>query len=135
MLTHKQEHFAQLIAKGESQIEAYRQSFTVRESTKRSSVDVSASKLMSDPKIRQRVEELRKPAVEAVQMTLEGHLRDLLALRNMAVKNGNVSAAINAEVARGKASGVGASEKHLTGDVNITLKLGNLKIDPDELGW
>lgn len=134
MLTAKQERFAQLVAQGETQTDAYKKAFKPK-TTNDKTIYPEASKIAANPKIRTRIEELRKPAVEAVQMTLEGHLRDLLVLRNMAVKAGNVNAAINAEVARGKASGVASAEQKISGDVNITLKLGDLKLNPNELGW
>jgi phage terminase small subunit len=104
-LTPKREKFAQGVASGKTQAEAYRQAFSVAKATPKS-VQELASRLMADVKVRSRVEELRKPIAEAVGITLESHLRDLLALRNLAAKEKQLSAAISAEVARGKAAGV-----------------------------
>ena len=59
-LTPKQEKFAQYIADGMSQADAYRTAYDVSASTKASTVQVNASKLMSDTNISLRVEELRK---------------------------------------------------------------------------
>ena len=70
--------------------------------------------MMADPKIAQRVAELRLPAVAKAQITLESHLRDLMALRNMATKEKLFSAAIAAEIARGKASGVHVEKSEST---------------------
>lgn len=61
---------------------------------------------MANSKISARVAELRKPIAEKAQITLESHLHDLMMLRNMAVKEKQIGAAITAEVARGKAAGV-----------------------------
>ena len=104
-LTPKQEKFAQGVASGKNQSDAYREAYDARK-MKASSINVNASKLMADAKVTQRVAELRKPVAEKAQMTLESHLRDLMMLRNMAVKEKQISAAIAAEIARGKAAGV-----------------------------
>ena len=59
-------------------------------------------------------------------MTLETHLRDLMMLRNLAVKEKQISAAIGAEVARGKAAGIHIEKSESTvkvtgASVNIYL--------------
>ena len=59
-LTPKQEKFAQCVADGMSQADAYRTAFDVKPTTKASSVQVNASKLMSDANVSLRVDELRK---------------------------------------------------------------------------
>jgi phage terminase small subunit len=105
-LTPQQEKFAQSVASGMNQSDAYRAAYKVRESTKPESVNQNASRLMADINISSRVDELRKPIVKAAQLTLEAHLNDLKGLRNMATKAEQYSAAISAEVARGKAAGL-----------------------------
>ena len=105
-LTSQQEKFAQSVASGMNQSEAYREAYNVRKNTKIETVNNSAYKLMNDPDISARVDELRKPIVKAAQLTLEAHLNDLKGLRNMATKAEQYSAAISAEVARGKAAGL-----------------------------
>ena len=105
-LTSQQEKFAQSVASGKSLSDAYREAYKVRKTTKTESVNQQASVLMSDLNISSRVDELRKPIVKAAQLTLEAHLNDLKGLRNMATKAEQYSAAISAEVARGKAAGL-----------------------------
>lgn len=109
-LTPKREKFAQAVASGKNQSDAYRSAFDAA-GMKPATINVKASELMADGKVRGRVEELRQPIAEAAQITLESHLRDLLALRDMAAEEKQMSAAIAAEVARGKAAGVVAPEK------------------------
>lgn len=104
-LTAKQEHFAQALASGMNQSDAYREAYAAGK-MKPASINVNASKLMADAKVAQRVAELRKPAAERAQVTLEGHLHDLMTLRDLAVTKDQIGAAITAEIARGKASGV-----------------------------
>lgn len=105
-LTPKQEAFAQAIVTGMNQSDAYRAAYKVREGTKPETVNQAASRIMADSNVTARVEELREPVAKKAQITLESHLEDLQRLRNMAVKANQMSAAISAEVARGKAAGV-----------------------------
>lgn len=58
-LTDKQERFCQLVVKYGNQSKAYREAYDVKESTKQTTCDVNASKMMSDTNILQRVEVLR----------------------------------------------------------------------------
>lgn len=105
-LTPKQERFAQEIASGKSQADAYRAAFDVSASTKAETIHKRASELMQKGEVAGRVEELRKPIVEEIGITLKGHLDDLKRIRNAAVQSGQYGAAVSAEVARGKAAGV-----------------------------
>ena len=65
-----------------------------------------ASILADMGKVRGRVAELREPATKKAMITLESHLEDLMKLRNLAVQEKQVAAAITAEIARGKAAGI-----------------------------
>lgn len=105
-LTAKQEAFAQAVASGKSQSEAYRIAFNVRATTKPETVNQGASRLMADSNISARVAEMRKPIVEAAQISLSSHLERLRALSEAAEEGSQYSAAISAEIARGKASGL-----------------------------
>ena len=62
-LTPKQEAFAQAIADGMRQAEAYRLAYNA-EKMKAESVHVNASKLMADAKVAQRVDELKAALAE-----------------------------------------------------------------------
>jgi len=114
-LTPKQERFATEVASGKTQGDAYRLAFNVRPDTLAATVLRSASKLMADPTISTRVDELRVPVAEKAQITLEGHLNDLKDLRDKAAKENQFSAAISAEIARGKGSGVHVERSEVTG--------------------
>lgn len=105
-LTPKQEAFAQAIVTGANQSDAYRAAYKVRPGTKPESVNQNASRIMADVNVVSRVAELREPVAKKAQITLESHLDDLMRLRNMAVKEKQYSAAISAEVSRGKAAGI-----------------------------
>ena len=122
-LTPQREKFAQAVASGMNQSDAYRKAFKVRKGTKPLSINQAASKLMADPNIHARVGVLREPVAKKAMITLESHLEDLQRLRNMAVKAEQFGAAITAEVARGKAAGI-VVEK---GQINLTNSDGSLR--------
>ena len=115
ILTPKQEAFALAVASGKNQSDAYREAFNVRPNTKPTSVNVSAAKLMADPNISQRVEELRKPIAQQAMITLESHINRLKELAELAIEQGQIAAAIKAEELCGKASGVYVEKRQITG--------------------
>lgn len=130
-LTPKREKFAQAVASGMNQSDAYRVAFNVKPGSKLTSINVNASKVMSDANVALRVSELRAPAVKKVGITLESHLADLEMLRDMAKDMGQIQAAITAEVARGKHSGVSAPDKRELGGPNGT-PIPVAAVSPDE---
>lgn len=113
-LTPQQEAFAQAVASGLSQSDAYRKAYKVKPTTKLETSQANASRLMADSKVSARVAELRAPVAAKAQITLEGHLDDLKTLRDAALKAEQYSAAISAEVARGKAAGVHVEKSEQT---------------------
>jgi len=76
-LTPKQEKFAQCIADGMSQSDAYRQAFDVRPTTKPESVQVSACRLMADPNVTLRVQFLKQQLSEKALWSREDSVRTL----------------------------------------------------------
>ena len=113
-LTPKQEKFAREVASGKTQADAYRAAYSAGKMADKTVIE-AASRLMADSNISARVEVIRKPITERAQITLESHLADLKSLRNMAAKAEQMSAAIAAEVARGKAVGLYIDRKEHTG--------------------
>jgi len=105
MLTPKQERFCISYVETGNASEAYRQAYNT-DNMKPESVNRKAKELIDIGKITARVKDIQAPAVIKAQMTLEGHLQDLQALRDAASATGQYSAAISAEVNRGKASGL-----------------------------
>jgi len=63
-LTPKQEKFAQCVADGMSQADAYRTAYDCKPTTKPESIQDSAYKVMANPEVYQRVEELRAQLAE-----------------------------------------------------------------------
>lgn len=104
-LTAKQESFCIAYIETGNASEAYRRCYACGK-MKPEAISVEAFKMTENPKITLRLKELRQPAIEKAQVTLEGHLDDLKWLRDSAQEAGQFSAAISAEIARGKAAGV-----------------------------
>lgn len=132
-LTPKQEKFAQCVASGMSQADAYRNSARIKSTTKDKTMQEAASRMMADCKIRARVAEIRQPVVQEVQITLKGHLATLADIRDRALEASQFSAASTAEIARGKASGLYSDKVELTGkdgapiEHNLTVSFINKK--------
>jgi phage terminase small subunit len=104
-LTAKQEAFCQAIVLGASQADAYRKAYDA-ERMKAETVQNKAHVLMKNGEVRARVEALRAPVIEELQVTLAQHLRDLKEMRDSAKTDAKWGPAIVAEIARGKASGL-----------------------------
>lgn len=112
-LTPKQEAFCLAYVETGNASEAYRRAYDAAR-MKPATISRNAKSLMDNNKIATRLSEIRKPAVDAAQITLESHLRRLAELSDGAEKEGQFSAAINAEIARGKAAGVHVEKSEQT---------------------
>lgn len=113
-LTEKQEIFCRELIKGATKADAYRAAYDCRH-MKPATVQHRAKELADKPAVAARLEELRAPAVAEAQVTLTGHLNDLKDLRDEARRKGKYAAAVQAEIARGKASGLYVEKTELTG--------------------
>ena len=79
-LTPKQEKFAQCVADGMSQADAYRSAFNVRPTTKPETIQANASRLMSDSTVSARVAELRQQLSEKAIWTREMSVQALIGV-------------------------------------------------------
>ena len=106
MLTQKQELFCQEMLKADQSCsDAYRNIYNVKTGTKDATIHRCAHELIGNPKVAARIKELRNLAASASVLSLDQHMADLEALREEARQAGQFSAAINAEISRGKARG------------------------------
>ena len=64
--------------------------------------------------VKQRIGALQEKAAKKVELNLSTHLTDLKDIREGAMRNGAWSAAVTAEVARGKAAGLYVNRSELT---------------------
>lgn len=113
-LTQKQENFCLSYIETGNASEAYRRAYDA-EKMKSETVTKRASEMLIDGDIAGRIAELRAPVVAKAQITLEQHLIDLKRLRDLAEASEKFGPAVQAEMARGKASGLYVDKTELTG--------------------
>lgn len=104
-LTGRQDKFAQGMAAGKSGADSYRCAYNAG-GMKPETIQNKAYVLNQKDEVRARIEELRKPALIAVGLSLEAHLNRLEELSRAAEANDNYGPAVSAEVSRGKAAGL-----------------------------
>mgnify|MGYP001477607060 CR=1 FL=1 len=110
-LTPKQERFAQEVASGKSQAEAYRIAFNVKPTTKPETTYKRACELMADRNIRGRVEELKAAAAERVLWTMEDSLNVLATIAKGLDEDAKPSDKVNAVKAINAMIGLDAPSK------------------------
>lgn len=113
-LTQKQENFCLAYIETGNASEAYRRAYDAGESSD-TTVNRKAKEMMDNGKISARIAELRAPVIAKAQITLEQHLADLKRLRDLAEASEKFGPAVQAEMARGKASGLYVDKTELTG--------------------
>lgn len=112
-LTAKQEAFCLAFIETSNATESYRRA-GYSSSMADKTASEAASRLLKNSKVIARLAELRAPAAEKAQITLDSHLAELADLRDKARDARQFSAAISAEIARGKASGVHVEKTEAT---------------------
>lgn len=125
-LTLKQENFVLAYLETGNASEAYRRSYDAAGSSE-PVINVNAKKLLDSNKIALRIAELRKPVIEQVQITLKSHLEKLAELRDKADADEKWQPAIQAEVARGKASGLYVEKIEVTVTEGLADRLSRAK--------
>jgi hypothetical protein len=95
----KHERFAQEIAKGETQVEAYAKAGYAPNRS-------HAARLVANGSIAKRVAEIQNKAAERTVVTVESILRDLEEDRAFARENGSASAAVTATMGKAKIAGL-----------------------------
>lgn len=103
-LTPKQENFCLAYLETGNASEAYRRAYNAQ-NMKPESINVNASKLLSDAKIAQRIDELRAPAIAKAQLTVEDLLRELEEARRMALETEAPAPAVSATMGKAKLLG------------------------------
>lgn len=114
-LTHQQEAFAQAVAAGKSQAEAYRVAYPRSVQWKPESVWSKASVMMADVRVASRVADLKFQAAERNQITVDDLIRELEEARMLAVREGQTSAAVSATMGKAKLLGYGMEKVSVTG--------------------
>lgn len=117
-LTPKQERFAQEVASGKTQADAYRAAFDVKPTTKPETIYKRACELMADGNIRGRVEEIREAATERLVWTIQDSLDVLASIAKGLDADAKPSDKVNAVKAINAMYGIDAPSKvNMTGDM------------------
>ena len=95
-LTGKQELFAQGIAKGLTQADAYREAYDCSNMSN-DAIYVEACKSINDPKIALRIGELKEAIQKELVYTAKQGFDKFKELQDRAIVEGNINAAIKAE--------------------------------------
>ncbi len=95
----KHELFAQELAKGKSQVEAYEIAGYVPN-------DGNATKLAANPEVQERVKEITGRAAVRAELTIEGLISEAAEIQALAVKLEQPSAAVAALTAKAKLAGL-----------------------------
>jgi len=140
ILTDRQKKFAELLVYNEGKMSPAEAAFEAGYKTRPRQ---SASELKNPkvyPLVAKYVGELRSEVQEKYGINFAKHITELAKIRNEALKKGAWSAAVNAEVARGKAGGLYVDQKLImTGNVDnlsadeIKEKLRKILDDNKEL--
>ena len=122
-LNPKQEKFAQLYVQLGNASEAYRQAYN--STAKPESVNVNASKMLSDTKVSLRVEEIREALRANHGITLQDLLKELEEARKAALSAETVqsSAAVNATMSKAKLLGFDKPQPPPEVTPEITIKV------------
>ena len=116
MLTPKQERFwVEYLATGNAS-EAYRRAYDTSRMTDRT-IQKRAGELLAHGAIAGRLAETRAKAEDQGLYTLEQHMDELKTLRELAKRNGQISAAVAAEVKCGELMGYYVQRRESTNTV------------------
>lgn len=129
-LTPKQEAFAQAYVETGNASEAYRRAYDASKS-KPESVNVNASKILSDAKVAQRVAELQAGAVERHKITVDDLIAELDEARIVALGAAKPQSAAAVSATLGKAKLLGLLVDKL--DANLTMRPLPMSLDEVKL--
>jgi phage terminase small subunit len=104
-LTIKRERFAHLFVQMGNAMEAYKLAFDVAPTTKAKCIKADAHNLLKDPKVAQRVEELREKVRKLHDLKMEDIMAELDENRDLALREKQPSAANQATMGKAKVGG------------------------------
>ena len=110
-LTPKQDAFALAFFETGNAAEAYRRAYDVEPNAKDNWIYVEACQLLDNPKVAQRLQEMRERAEKHAIYTRQQALDELEAARKLAFSVQNPSAAVSAIAAKAKLSGLEPTSK------------------------
>lgn len=103
-LTANEQEFVYAMLAGSTASEAYRTAYDCSNMAKKS-IWTEASRVKNRPDVSLWLDAAKMASVTHARCTYDGHLTELDRLKTIAVRSGNIGAAVQAEQLRGKASG------------------------------
>lgn len=125
-ITPKQEKFAQCVADGKTQADAYRAAFNVRPTTKAQTIQDSAYKLMANPEVSRRVRELKTALANKALWTREDSVRALETAMRIAKDKENPAGLVAAVKELNAMHGYAEAVKHTITATVTTLDASKL---------
>jgi hypothetical protein len=130
-LTPAQEAFCLAVVETNNQAEAYRRAYPKSLKWKPESVFSHSSRLMSNRKVSARVEELRAQVAKNALYTPERIIRELGETREMAIRDGEYTAAVAASMGQAKILGYGNDKLQLVSNVSNVLVIHTTEKDAE----
>lgn len=121
-LTPKQETFALNIHAGMTNKDAYLDAYDIKNASL-NTIYQNSSKLLKNPKIVMRLNQLEEESIRVTKVSLRKHLERLNELGQGAESAQQFAAAINAELNRGKASGLYINRQEIFGSVPVDCSI------------
>lgn len=117
-LTPKQEKFAQCVASGMTQADAYREAFGQSNMSDKTLI-VKASQLMAKDNIGIRVQELQNESAKVIPITVQDLINELEEARVLAMtmERPNTASMVQATLGKGKLLGLEVNKHELTGQL------------------
>jgi len=125
-LKPREQRFLEGLIAGKSQSQAYRESHPNCVGWAAGTVTNRASVLARDPRVQAWVRHFQRIGLDQAQVTHSAHLAELARLRELAVIEGQISAGVQAEVHRGKASGLYEDRIRLIADQSDSALLAGV---------
>lgn len=126
-LTPQQQKFVEGLLGGLTASDAYRAAYDCSNS-QNNTIWARASALNADSRVQVWLSAARQAHLGSGKVTLDNHIRELERLKEIAIKTGNVGAAVQAEQLRGKAQGhyVEKLEVHATDPLDTLRQIAAL---------
>lgn len=132
-LTPSQLAFVYRLLAGDTGADAYRAAYSTGDTWSNEAIWVAASRLRHHTKVKLWLSAARQASMDTGKVTLESHIAELSRLKEICINSGNMGAAVQAEVSRGKACDLYRERFEMTRPgADILDKLAALKsVDPD----
>jgi len=124
-LTAKQNRFAELVALGKTQSDAYREAYPNSKNYKDKTVWVKASALMKNGKVKARLKTLQKKTEKKYEVTRDSLVKEIFKAQRMGVIKKNGTAFLKAIELKAKITGNMIERKEVDQKIQIKINYVN----------